>query len=134
MTEYDNTNRGVLFRAKERKSVKHPEYSGSINIQGVEYWLDGWIKDGKSGKFFSLSVKPKDAAKVERFKTAVAEAFPARGRGESRGGCARARFSTPASVPCPATCSGLARRSVPRPRVGPDARRRARVGRGRCAA
>jgi len=80
VTEYDNTNRGVLFRAKERKSDKHPEYSGSVNIEGVEYWLDGWIKDGKSGKFFSLSVKPKDAGKVERFKTAAAEAFPARGR------------------------------------------------------
>jgi hypothetical protein len=80
VTEYDNTNRGVLFRAKERKSDKHPEYSGSVNIEGVEYWLDGWVKDGKSGKFFSLSVKPKDAAKVERFKTAVAEAFPPRGR------------------------------------------------------
>ena len=80
MTTYDNRNRGVLFRAKDRKSDKHPEYSGSVNIEGVEYWLDGWVKDGKSGKFFSLSVKPKEAAKVERFKTAVAEAFPARGR------------------------------------------------------
>lgn len=80
MTEYDNNNRGAMFRNKDRKSDKHPEYSGSVNVEGVDYWLSGWVKEGKSGKFFSLSLKPKDAEKVERFKTAVAEAFPARGR------------------------------------------------------
>lgn len=80
MTEYDNTNRGALFRNKDRKSDKHPEYSGSVNVEGVDYWLSGWIKEGKNGKFFSLSLKPKDGDKVERFKAKVEEAFPARGR------------------------------------------------------
>lgn len=57
--QYDNTNRGVLFRNDRRESDKHPEYNGSINIDGVEYWLSAWVKDGKKGKFFSLAVKPK---------------------------------------------------------------------------
>jgi hypothetical protein len=60
MAEFDNTNRGALFKNKDRQNDKQPEYKGSINIQGVEYWLSAWVKDGKSGKFFSLSVQPKE--------------------------------------------------------------------------
>lgn len=62
MAEYSNENRGVLFNNKERKSKDtDPDYSGSINFNGVDCWLSGWIKESKDGKkFFSLSVKPKE--------------------------------------------------------------------------
>lgn len=64
---YDNTNTGALFKAKERATEKHPEYTGTINIDGREYWLSGWVKESKAGqKYFSLAVKPKDAPKQER--------------------------------------------------------------------
>lgn len=62
-TQYDNTNRGALFRNDDRKTDKHPEYSGTINVGGVDYYLSAWVKEGKRGKFFSLSVKPKQADK-----------------------------------------------------------------------
>ncbi len=58
---YDNTNTGALFKAKERRTDKSPEYSGTINAGGVEYWLAGWVKEDKNGnKYFSLSVKAKE--------------------------------------------------------------------------
>lgn len=58
---YDNTNTGALFKAKERATDKHPEYTGTINIDGREYWLAGWVNEAKSGqKYFSLKVKAKD--------------------------------------------------------------------------
>lgn len=61
---YDNTNKGVLFRAKSQETDKHPTHSGSINVDGKEFWLAAWVKESKSGeKFFSLAVKPKDAPK-----------------------------------------------------------------------
>ena len=58
--EYDNTNRGALFRNEKRTSDRAPEYNGSLNVDGVDYWISGWIKEGKNGKFFSLSVQPKE--------------------------------------------------------------------------
>lgn len=59
MAEFDNTNRGILGKNKFKTKETQPEYSGSINVNGVEYWLNGWIKEGESGKFFSLTVRPK---------------------------------------------------------------------------
>jgi hypothetical protein len=41
---------------------------GAINVDGVEYWLSAWVREGKEGgkmegrKFFSLSVSPKEQA------------------------------------------------------------------------
>jgi hypothetical protein len=62
MADYDNTNRGILGRNDKRENDKQPEFTGNINIEGVDYWLNGWVKERKdgSGKFFSLSVKPKE--------------------------------------------------------------------------
>jgi hypothetical protein len=63
MATYDNTNRGALFNNKERKEKDtDADYSGTINVAGKDYWLNGWLKTSKAGaKFMSLSVKPKNA-------------------------------------------------------------------------
>ena len=61
---YDETNRGTLSRNTRKTEDKHPDFSGQINVDGVEYWLSGWTKERKdgSGRFFSLSVRRKDEA------------------------------------------------------------------------
>ena len=62
MADFDNTNRGVLFvnDRKEPGSSK-PDRTGTLNVDGVEYFLDGWIKKSQSGaSFLSVSVKRKD--------------------------------------------------------------------------
>lgn len=62
MAEYDNTNRGVLFENDRKETEKHPDMTGSLNINGVEHWLSGWWKEGKRGEFLSLSIgKPKES-------------------------------------------------------------------------
>jgi hypothetical protein len=67
MTQYDNTNRGMLTRNDKQGNESRPDYRGSINVAGVEYWLSAWIREGREGtklegqKYMSLSVQPKDA-------------------------------------------------------------------------
>jgi hypothetical protein len=86
MTQYDNTNRGMLTRNDKQGNESRPDYRGSINVAGVEYWLSAWIKEGREGtklegqKYMSLSVQPKDAS------------YPA----------AAAPASAPAAAPAPA--------------------------------
>lgn len=64
MTEYSNTNSGALFANTDRKSDKHPNARGTLNVEGVEYWISAWTKTSKKGdKYQSLSVTRKDAAK-----------------------------------------------------------------------
>jgi hypothetical protein len=59
--EYDNTNRGAIFRDDNKSKDTDRDYSGTINVGGSDYWISGWIKTSKKGtKFLSLSVKPKD--------------------------------------------------------------------------
>lgn len=62
MTEFDKTNRGVLFRNnRKEEGDKKPEYTGSLNVDGVEFFLDAWLKTSQNGaKFMSVSVKRKD--------------------------------------------------------------------------
>ena len=42
-----------LFKNDKKLTEKHPDYKGSIKINGVEHWFDGWLKEGKKGKFLS---------------------------------------------------------------------------------
>jgi hypothetical protein len=61
MAEYDNTNSGVLFRNDRRERDTQPEFTGNLDVGGVEYWLSAWVKESKAGrKFFKLSVQPKE--------------------------------------------------------------------------
>ena len=60
--QYDNTNSGALFKNDmEGKSENFPPYGGSLNVDGVDYWISAWVRDGQKGKFFSLAIKLKDA-------------------------------------------------------------------------
>ena len=61
--EYDNELRGVLFKNDKKESEKHPDYKGSATIEGTDYWLSAWIKEGQKGKFMSLSFSLKEEAK-----------------------------------------------------------------------
>jgi len=62
---YDNTNKGIISKNDRKEKDTHPDIKGTINVDGKEYWLNGWEKqrnDG-TGSFYSLSVTPKDDVK-----------------------------------------------------------------------
>lgn len=66
MAQYDNTNSGILARNENRKTDKHPEFSGSLNVEGVDYWVSAWVNEGKPGgkmegkKYFSIKINRKE--------------------------------------------------------------------------
>lgn len=50
------TNAGVLFKNDKRENEKQPTHTGKLNVNGTEYRLAAWVKEGQNGKYFSLKV------------------------------------------------------------------------------
>ena len=64
MSDYDNTNTFVLFindKKTKDDDDRSPDRTGTLNVGGVEYFMDGWIRQGKKGAFLSGKIKPKRA-------------------------------------------------------------------------
>lgn len=63
MTEYDQTNRGSIWRNEKKEKDTHPDFTGSLNVNGQEFWVNAWKrKDGANPKApaLSFSIKPKE--------------------------------------------------------------------------
>jgi hypothetical protein len=59
-------NSGALFKNQKKEQPQHPDYTGELDVAGVQYWLSAWIRESKNGtRFLSLSVKEKGQRKVE---------------------------------------------------------------------
>jgi hypothetical protein len=58
MSNYDNTNKGSLFKNDKGDNPKRPDYQGKINIDGTEYRLSAWLQTPKNGgaKYMALKV------------------------------------------------------------------------------
>ncbi len=57
-------NSGALFPNDRKENDRHPDYKGDFNIDGVNYWIKGWIKQSQRGEFISISVEKKQAPDV----------------------------------------------------------------------
>lgn len=60
MPEYDNNLSGALFPA-DKSSERAPDFTGTAEIEGVEYRLAGWKRVSRNGKAF-ISLKFEDKA------------------------------------------------------------------------
>ena len=73
MTDFDNTNRGSVWKNSKKETENHPDFTGSLNVEGVEYWVSAWKrKEGANPKAPALSFsiklkedKPKPAAEPD---------------------------------------------------------------------
>ena len=61
MAEYDNTNSFALFKNDKGDNPKRPDYTGNLNVDGIEFRISGWIREGAKGKFISGSVQLKES-------------------------------------------------------------------------
>ena len=48
---------GSLFKNQKKATENHPDFNGSIMVNGKEHWLSAWVKESpKAGKYFSVSI------------------------------------------------------------------------------
>lgn len=54
---------GGLWGNRKRETEKHPKWTGSATIEGVEYWVSAWPRDDdapESRPAIKLAFKPKE--------------------------------------------------------------------------
>jgi len=59
-------NTGTIFKNDNKEKETQPDYRGSINVDGKDFDISLWVKDGKNGKFFSASIKEPYVKKDEK--------------------------------------------------------------------
>lgn len=64
MTQYDSNMSGTFGRNQRKQADNHPDFTGKCEIENVKYYINGWIKQGQSGQFFSLSFRPVEPKQV----------------------------------------------------------------------
>ncbi len=71
-------NSGSLFKNNQKSKETDPDYTGSFNVEGIEYWVSGWVNQSKDGKkYLRLLFKSKQngAAKYGEGRIEVEEGF-----------------------------------------------------------
>lgn len=81
--EYDNTNKGTLFRnydkekmSQERDTKNWANAQGKLNIYGMEFYISAWTNVIKKGehegdRFQSLAIKPVDEQEGDKLQDAI---------------------------------------------------------------
>lgn len=66
MSKYEQRDMsGVLFKNENKTTDKHPNMKGTALIDGVEYWVSAWTKEGQKGRFQSLSFERKEGQQAK---------------------------------------------------------------------
>ena len=56
-------NSGAIFKNDKKTADNQPDYRGKINVEGKEWEISLWVKEGqKAGKYFSAAIKEPWAA------------------------------------------------------------------------
>lgn len=62
--DYDNTNKGAVWKNDKKETDRHPDFKGNINVEGVEYWVSGWKRganDSPQSPAMRLAITKKDS-------------------------------------------------------------------------
>lgn len=65
---FDDSNSGSISKNDKKTDAKHPDFKGSIKVNGEEFWISGWNKKGQYGPFVSLQVQRKDESSKSKPK------------------------------------------------------------------
>ena len=64
--QYDNKNTGVMFVNDKGDNPKRPDRKGSLNVDGVDYWISGWVREKDGKPYMSLKVERKEQQSAPR--------------------------------------------------------------------
>jgi len=62
--EFDKNNRGAIWKNEKKETKTHPDFTGSLIVEGVEYWVSAWKRDAdapEKAPALSFSIKKKEA-------------------------------------------------------------------------
>ena len=71
---YNNTNRGQIWPNDRKEKDTQPDFKGSLNVKGEEFWISAWKQKGRENPdtpSLSFSVQPKDLTTKEQAKDYV---------------------------------------------------------------
>lgn len=60
---------GSIFVNDKKTKDNQPDRRGSCKIDGVEYWISGWLKDTNGKKWMSLSFTKKEEQQGSQTKS-----------------------------------------------------------------
>ena len=88
MSNYDNTDSGALFKNDDKVADDNrPNYTGRINVGGVDKRLAAWVKKDRNGKsYMSLKVSDPLQAQTPVGETMSTPLPPPQATPEPRGG------------------------------------------------
>ena len=69
-------NSGSLFKNERKENENQPAYTGKCMVNGLPMQISAWVKEGKSGKFMSLSLQPKEDKPRQEKKVSEEEDLP----------------------------------------------------------
>lgn len=75
MSQYDNNLTGVLFVNDKQGNDKRPDWKGSMEIDGVNYWVSGWSRESARGPLISLKLEKKEQQTAAPKPAAPAPAY-----------------------------------------------------------
>jgi len=67
--EYDNTNRGSIWMNDKKETENHPDFKGSLNVNGEDFWVSAWkrkqgAKPTSPSLTFSIKAKNESVSQV----------------------------------------------------------------------
>lgn len=73
-------NSGAIFKNDKKTTDKHPDYNGTIVVDGVEKKIALWVKESAKGtKYFSAAISEpfkKDEPKVTKMESIYKDDLP----------------------------------------------------------
>lgn len=65
--EYDDTNKGAIWKSKFTDNPKSPQYTGHLNVEGEDYKVSAWTSKSDNPRAPVLNIQ---VQKVSEFEAA----------------------------------------------------------------